>query len=286
MRRDVLTGDWISVAAARQNRAFLPPAELDPLAPQTPTNPSEIPSRYDVAVFENRSPSFGPALADAARRCAASHRPPARSRRSRRPRPRSQPHLGRALRGRVLQPRARGFVRHADPDPRPHCDRGVGRPHGCAVGAARRRAGLPLREPRRGDRRDPRPPARADLRLSLRHPAHAAPARGDRPRGRRPVRAHPRVRAGLRARRSSAASTGPRSCRSPRAGRSRCTSCRIVTSPTSPRPRMPSVTSSPRSTSGSCAASTRCTTRPPLHRGVAPGARPRRSRHRPAAAAS
>ncbi|KAF2414948.1 galactose-1-phosphate uridylyltransferase [Microbacterium sp. B35-04] len=63
MRRDVLTGDWVSVAAARQNRAFLPPAELDPLAPQTPTNPSEIPSRYDVAVFENKSPSFGPALA-------------------------------------------------------------------------------------------------------------------------------------------------------------------------------------------------------------------------------
>ncbi|HYI51748.1 MAG TPA: galactose-1-phosphate uridylyltransferase, partial [Microbacterium sp.] len=65
MRRDVLTGDWISVAAGRQNRAFLPPAELDPLAPQTPTNPSEIPSRYDVAVFENRSPSFGPALTEA-----------------------------------------------------------------------------------------------------------------------------------------------------------------------------------------------------------------------------
>ncbi|MHC3000076.1 galactose-1-phosphate uridylyltransferase [Microbacterium sp. HJ5] len=63
MRRDVLTGDWVSVAAARQNRAFLPPAELDPLAPQTPTNPSEIPSLYDVAVFENKSPSFGPALA-------------------------------------------------------------------------------------------------------------------------------------------------------------------------------------------------------------------------------
>ncbi len=65
MRQDVLTGDWVSVAAARQNRAFLPPAELDPLAPQTPTNPSEVPSRYDVAVFENRSPSFGPALAEA-----------------------------------------------------------------------------------------------------------------------------------------------------------------------------------------------------------------------------
>lgn len=63
MRQDVLTGDWISVAAARQNRAFMPPAEFDPLAPQTPANPSEVPSRYDVAVFENRSPSFGPALA-------------------------------------------------------------------------------------------------------------------------------------------------------------------------------------------------------------------------------
>lgn len=62
MRRDVLTGDWVSIAAARQNRAFLPPAELDPLSPQTPTNPSEIPSLYDVAVFENKSPSFGPAL--------------------------------------------------------------------------------------------------------------------------------------------------------------------------------------------------------------------------------
>ncbi|MBZ4488212.1 galactose-1-phosphate uridylyltransferase [Microbacterium sp. cx-55] len=63
MRLDVLTGDWISIAANRQNRAFLPPAELDPLAPQSPTNPSEIPSLYDVAVFENKSPSFGPALA-------------------------------------------------------------------------------------------------------------------------------------------------------------------------------------------------------------------------------
>jgi UDPglucose--hexose-1-phosphate uridylyltransferase len=65
MRQDALTGEWISIAAARQNRAFLPPADRDPLAPQTPQNPSEVPSLYDVAVFENRSPSFGPALADA-----------------------------------------------------------------------------------------------------------------------------------------------------------------------------------------------------------------------------
>ena len=64
MRQDPLTGDWISIAASRQNRVFLPPADADPLAPQTETNPSEIPSLYDVAVFENRSPSFGPDLPD------------------------------------------------------------------------------------------------------------------------------------------------------------------------------------------------------------------------------
>lgn len=62
MRQDVLTGEWISIAATRQNRVFLPPADQDPLAPQTPTNPSEVPDIYDVAVFENRSPSFGPDL--------------------------------------------------------------------------------------------------------------------------------------------------------------------------------------------------------------------------------
>lgn len=64
MRQDVLSGEWVSHAAARQNRVFLPPADQDPLAPQTDANPSEIPDIYDVAVFENRSPSFGPLLED------------------------------------------------------------------------------------------------------------------------------------------------------------------------------------------------------------------------------
>ncbi len=64
MRHDALTGEWVSIAAARQNRVFLPPADLDPLAPASPSNPSEVPDRYDVAVFENRSPSFGPATGD------------------------------------------------------------------------------------------------------------------------------------------------------------------------------------------------------------------------------
>lgn len=64
MRQDPLTGEWISIAAARQNRAHLPPAHLDPLAPTSAANASEIPDNYDVVVFENRSPSFGPATAD------------------------------------------------------------------------------------------------------------------------------------------------------------------------------------------------------------------------------
>ena len=62
MRQDLLTGEWISIAVERQNRIVMPTASLDPLAPQSPGNPSEIPSSYDVAVFENRSPAFGPAL--------------------------------------------------------------------------------------------------------------------------------------------------------------------------------------------------------------------------------
>ena len=63
MRMDPLTGEWVSIASTRSNRAFLPAKQDDPLAPQTPKNPSEVPDLYDVAVFENRSPSFGPQLA-------------------------------------------------------------------------------------------------------------------------------------------------------------------------------------------------------------------------------
>lgn len=64
MRLDSLTGDWISVAASRNNRAFLPPADKCPLCPTTAGNHSEIPDNFDVAVFENKSPSFGPELLD------------------------------------------------------------------------------------------------------------------------------------------------------------------------------------------------------------------------------
>lgn len=63
MRLDSLTGEWISVAAARQTRVFLPPTHECPLCPSTDKNLSEIPDNFDVAVFENKSPSFGPDLA-------------------------------------------------------------------------------------------------------------------------------------------------------------------------------------------------------------------------------
>jgi len=62
MRLDPLTGDWISVASHRNKRAFLPPANACPLCPSSATNASELPDLFDVAVFENKSPSFGPDL--------------------------------------------------------------------------------------------------------------------------------------------------------------------------------------------------------------------------------
>lgn len=65
MRRDPLTGEWITYAAHRSNRTFMPPANENPLAPATPGHlPTEIPSTdYDVVVFENRFPSFSTRIA-------------------------------------------------------------------------------------------------------------------------------------------------------------------------------------------------------------------------------
>jgi UDPglucose--hexose-1-phosphate uridylyltransferase len=60
LRKDSLTGDWISVSPHRGARAFLPPKESCPLCPSTDDYLSEIPGDFDVAVFENKNPSFGP----------------------------------------------------------------------------------------------------------------------------------------------------------------------------------------------------------------------------------
>jgi UDPglucose--hexose-1-phosphate uridylyltransferase len=59
LRHDPLTNEWISVAAHRHTRAFLPPANRCPLCPTTTDNLSEVPDLFDVVVFENKSPSFG-----------------------------------------------------------------------------------------------------------------------------------------------------------------------------------------------------------------------------------
>lgn len=64
LRHDLLVDEWVAVAAHRQGRTHLPAAEACPLCPSRPGHASEIPAAgYDVAVFENRFPSFGGAPA-------------------------------------------------------------------------------------------------------------------------------------------------------------------------------------------------------------------------------
>lgn len=59
LRWDPLASEWIILAANRQSRTFLPPADRCPLDPSRPGHPTEIPEpSYDVAVFENRFPSL------------------------------------------------------------------------------------------------------------------------------------------------------------------------------------------------------------------------------------
>ncbi|MEY3103770.1 MAG: hypothetical protein RLY44_634 [Actinomycetota bacterium] len=59
MRLDALNNEWVVMAAHRQGRVFLPPKELNPLAPSRPGFLTEIPeSDYEVVVFDNRSPSL------------------------------------------------------------------------------------------------------------------------------------------------------------------------------------------------------------------------------------
>jgi UDPglucose--hexose-1-phosphate uridylyltransferase len=60
IRLDVLTGEYVVMAAHRMNRTYLPPANENPLAPTRPGEPpTEIPAPdYDVVVFENRFPTF------------------------------------------------------------------------------------------------------------------------------------------------------------------------------------------------------------------------------------
>src|SRR6202050_4124478 len=57
IRWDALAGEWVVIAAARQDRTFLPPPDQCPLDPSAPGRPTEIPAdSYDVVVFENMFP--------------------------------------------------------------------------------------------------------------------------------------------------------------------------------------------------------------------------------------
>ena len=59
LRYDPLVDEWVSVAAHRQSRTFLPPADECPLCPSSGDRLTEIPDPdYDVVVFENRFPAY------------------------------------------------------------------------------------------------------------------------------------------------------------------------------------------------------------------------------------
>lgn len=60
LRWHPLRGEWVAYAAYRQHRTFLPPPEYNPLAVTVDDkNPTELPvGDYDIAVFDNRFPSF------------------------------------------------------------------------------------------------------------------------------------------------------------------------------------------------------------------------------------
>lgn len=59
VRRDRQTGDWIAIAALRQDRTYKPPVDQCPLCPSPAGDRSEVPAAdYDVVVFENRFPSL------------------------------------------------------------------------------------------------------------------------------------------------------------------------------------------------------------------------------------
>ena len=260
--------EWVAVAAHRQDRTFLPPADECPLCPSTRGPAHRDPGRR-LRRGGLREPV--PVVQRPRRRRAAGRRP-------RTPRP--------ARRGRceVVCFTADHDASFADlPPSRVRTVLEALADRTAELSAhARRRAGLLLREPGRGDRRHPAPPARPDLRVPVRHAPHPgdarrrAPARertggrnlfadvlaAERAAGERVVggeRALDRVRAGR----------GPLAVRgAPGAAPARCRTCRRSTTPSGTR--------SARSTSTCCAASTRCsarrcpTSRPGTRRRCAP----------------
>ncbi|MDQ2985524.1 MAG: galactose-1-phosphate uridylyltransferase [Armatimonadota bacterium] len=60
LRKHPFLGEWIVTATHRQDRTFFPPDDYCPLCPTKSADaPTEIPfESYDIAVFENKFPSF------------------------------------------------------------------------------------------------------------------------------------------------------------------------------------------------------------------------------------
>jgi UDPglucose--hexose-1-phosphate uridylyltransferase len=60
LRWHPLRGEWVTYAAYRQDRTFLPPPQYNPLAPTLdPAHPTELPEgSWEVAVFDNRFPAL------------------------------------------------------------------------------------------------------------------------------------------------------------------------------------------------------------------------------------
>ena len=60
LRFDVLRNEWVAYATERNDRTFLP-TDHCPLCPSGPGGSSEVPlDDFEVVVFENRFPAFGP----------------------------------------------------------------------------------------------------------------------------------------------------------------------------------------------------------------------------------
>ena len=78
LRFDRATGQWVVIAARRQDRTYKPPPDQCPLCPGPTGTTSEVPAPdYDVVVFENRFPSLSGAgsfasVPDGYSRCPAS----------------------------------------------------------------------------------------------------------------------------------------------------------------------------------------------------------------------
>ena len=261
----------------------MPPADHCPLCPTQPgREPSEIPApSYDVVVFENRFPSFAQSAPEVAPEVDGNPLWPQR------------PAVGRCEVVCFTSDHNASFG-SLPVVARAHGDRGVGRPHRRALRAARRRAGVPVREPRRrrsGSRCSTRTGRSTATRSSRRARRSCSPGRRRTASARAATCSATSSTASARRAPGSCwtARRGRASCPRRRAGRWRRTSCRTARCPTWRRSTTPSATSWPSCTAICCTAWSGCSAEPmelPYIAGVAPGADPHRTRPHPAAPAA